>query len=91
MEQAIQRIKKHTPGFRIIGLKAAEARKEIMRTYIELRTEIIAKLVGAKPLEDLRTFIMRTRTHYCCLIFKATINSFVIGTAVINTHTLPIE
>jgi hypothetical protein len=52
MEQAIQRIKKHTPGFRIIGLKAAEARKEIMRTYIELRTEIIAKLVGAKPLED---------------------------------------
>ena len=47
-DKAIQRIKQHTPSFHINGLSRDDARRKIMQTYIQLRTELIAKIVGAK-------------------------------------------
>jgi hypothetical protein len=66
-DKAIQRIKQHTPSFHINGLSRDDARRKIMQTYIQLRTELIAKIVGAKPLEDriaVAAYIIVSWYHY---------------------------
>jgi hypothetical protein len=64
-------LERRTPArcwrFHIIGLSRDKARQEVMRTYIQLRTELIAKIVGAKPLEDriaVAAYIIVSWYHY---------------------------
>ena len=50
--EAIQRIKKHEPGFHIVGLKKDGARQKTISTYRQLRTDLVATIVATLPLED---------------------------------------